>query len=176
VEHWLNNPVEGGGRILGEACHMLDFANWLCGRPERVLAAALPPPPELRTPESATITLQYGDGSVGVIVYSGVGSPALPKERIEVLRGGWAWVLDDFGKLTSFAPSRDRTVESGREGKGHAELLQRAFAAARGREPFDPGLEAAYLAQSAALAAHEALASGGAVAVPGPAGSSSPRS
>ena len=39
-DHWLNDPHEGGGRILGEACHMFDFANWLCGTPERVLAAA----------------------------------------------------------------------------------------------------------------------------------------
>ena len=85
---------------------MLDFANWLCGRPERVLAAALPPPPGMPAPESATITLQYGDGSVAVVVYSGVGSPALPKERVEVFRGGWAWVLDDFSALTTLAAVR----------------------------------------------------------------------
>ena len=42
-DHWLNDPAIGGGRILGEACHMFDFANWLCGNPERVLAAAVPP-------------------------------------------------------------------------------------------------------------------------------------
>jgi hypothetical protein len=109
-------------------------------------------------------------------VYSGVGSPALPKERVEVFRGGWAWVLDDFGALTTLAPSGEQTTESNRGGKGHAELLERALLAARGREPFDPGLEAAYLAQSAALAAHEALASGGAAAVPGPPGPESARS
>ncbi len=40
--HWLNDPREGGGRILGEACHMFDFANWLCGTPRRVLATAVP--------------------------------------------------------------------------------------------------------------------------------------
>ena len=109
VEHWLNDPVEGGGRILGEACHMLDFANWLCGRPERVLAAGVAAASGLRAPESATITLQYADGSVAAIVYSGVGSPALPKERVEVLRGGWAWVLDDFSELTSLGPAGERS-------------------------------------------------------------------
>ena len=59
VDHWLNDPVEGGGRILGEACHMLDFANWLCGRPERVLAARCRRHPDcvrLRAPRSHSST------------------------------------------------------------------------------------------------------------------------
>ena len=103
-----------------------------------------------------------------MIVYSGVGAPALPKERVEVFRGGWAWVLDDFSELMSLGPSGERRVDSGRAGKGHAELLEHALLAARGREPFDPGLEAAYLAQSAALAAQEALASEAPSRSPGP--------
>ncbi len=32
-EHWLNDPQQGGGRILGEGCHFFDYANWLCGAP-----------------------------------------------------------------------------------------------------------------------------------------------
>jgi predicted dehydrogenase/threonine dehydrogenase-like Zn-dependent dehydrogenase len=167
ADHWLNDPIEGGGRILGEACHMLDFANWLCGRPEGVMAAALPPPSGLRTAESASITIQYADGSVATVVYSGVGSPELPKERVEVLRGGRTWVLDDFRALTSFDGS---DAVSGRQDKGHAALLEHVLEAVRGKAPFDPGLEAAYLAQSTALAAVEALATGGTVTVPGPAG------
>jgi hypothetical protein len=114
------------------------------------------------------VTLQYPDGSVATVVYSGVGSPGLPKERIEVLRGGRAWVLDDFRALTTFDPEGGQVEEKGPQDKGHAALFERVLRAARSREPFDPGLEAAYLAQSAALAALEALASGGAVPVPGP--------
>src|SRR5262249_29717072 len=101
-DHWLNDPVEGGGRLLGEACHMFDYANWLCGTPLRVQAAALPSPAELTTPESTTVTIEYADGSVATVHYSGVGSASLPKERIEVLRGGGAWVLDDFNALSSY--------------------------------------------------------------------------
>src|SRR6185312_14069771 len=63
-EHWLNDPIEGGGRILGEACHRCDYANWLCGVPQRVLAAAVPAASGVTTPESASITVQYADGSV----------------------------------------------------------------------------------------------------------------
>ena len=95
-DHWLNDPAQGGGRLLGEACHMFDFANWLCGTPVRVLAAALPAPPDVASVESASVTIEYADGSVATVHYSGVGAGSMPKERIEVLRGGASWVLEDF--------------------------------------------------------------------------------
>jgi predicted dehydrogenase/threonine dehydrogenase-like Zn-dependent dehydrogenase len=159
-ENWLNDPLQGGGRILGEACHMFDVANVLCGTPQRVLAAALPAPSGVATVESASVTIQYADGSLASVHYSGVGSAAMPKERVEVLRGGCSWVLDDFVTLTSFDGSGSRTESEKRQDKGHATLLARAFAACRGEAPYEPGLEAAYVAQSVALAALESIASG----------------
>jgi predicted dehydrogenase len=164
-DHWLNDPVQGGGRLLGEACHMFDFANWLCGTPERVLAAALPAPPGLKTVESATVTIAYGDGSVATVHYSGAGGAAMPKERIEVLRGGRSWVLDDFRSLTRYDADTERGDTDKRQDKGHAALLERVLAAARGEAAFEPGLEAAYAAQRVALAALDSIAAGGAVGV-----------
>ena len=166
-ENWLNDPHEGGGRILGEACHMFDFANWLCGTPERVLAAAVPAPAGVGSPESTSVTIQYADGSVATIHYSGLGSAGMPKERIEMLRGGRSWALDDFRTLTSFSADGTSSERSG-GGKGHAELLHRVLAAARGERPFEPGLGAAYLAQSVGLAALESIASGRPVEVEPP--------
>jgi predicted dehydrogenase/threonine dehydrogenase-like Zn-dependent dehydrogenase len=160
AEHWLNDPREGGGRILGEACHMFDFANAVCGTPRRVLAAALPAPPGVTTVESASVTIQYEDGSLATVLYSGVGSPAMPKERVEVLRGGRSWVLDDFLTLTSFDRGDPSTETERRQDKGHARLLARVLAACRGEAPFEPGLRAAYVAQSVGLAALESIAAG----------------
>ncbi|HWM10073.1 MAG TPA: bi-domain-containing oxidoreductase, partial [Solirubrobacteraceae bacterium] len=153
ADHWLNDPRVGGGRILGEACHMIDFANWLCGTPLRVLAAALPAPPTVGSVESASITIEYANGSVATVLYSGVGAGSMPKERVEVLRGGRSWVLDDFRALTSWDPGGESTEEARGQDKGHAELMRRVLAACRGRQPFEPGLLAAYAAQSVALAA-----------------------
>jgi predicted dehydrogenase/threonine dehydrogenase-like Zn-dependent dehydrogenase len=166
-EHWLNDPLEGGGRILGEACHLFDYANWLCGTPQRVLAAAVPPASGVTAPESASITVQYADGSVATIHYSGLGAASMPKERVEVLRGGRSWALDDFRTLTSFGAD-GTSDERGRGDKGHAELLRGVLAACRGERPFEPGLGAAYMAQSVALAALESISSGQAVDVQGP--------
>jgi predicted dehydrogenase/threonine dehydrogenase-like Zn-dependent dehydrogenase len=165
-ENWLNDPEVGGGRILGEACHMLDYANWLCGTPLRVLAAALPSPAPLETVESASITIEYANGSVASVHYSGAGAASMPKERIEVLGGGHSWMLDDFRSLTSYTPGGTRTEEARRVDKGHAELMTRVLAAVSGREAFDPGLGAAYSAQSVALSALESIAGGRVVDVP----------
>jgi predicted dehydrogenase/threonine dehydrogenase-like Zn-dependent dehydrogenase len=164
-EHWLNDPVSGGGRLLGEACHMFDFANWLCGRPDRVLAAALPAPSALRTVESASVTISYANGSVATVHYSGVGARSMSKERIEVLRGGRAWVLDDFRTLSSYDSRGEHTRRERRVEKGHAALMARVLDAARNDGPFTPGIDAAYTAQSVALAALDSIASGSAAGV-----------
>jgi predicted dehydrogenase/threonine dehydrogenase-like Zn-dependent dehydrogenase len=166
ADHWLNDPRIGGGRILGEACHMIDFANWLCGTPLRVAAAALPAPSTVGSVESASMTIEYAGGSVATVVYSGVGASSLPKERIEVLRGGRAWVLDDFKALKSWGPGGEETEPTRSQDKGHAELMRRVLAACRGLQTFEPGLGAAYAAQSVALAALDALAGGRVEAVP----------
>ena len=100
--------------------------------------------------------------------YSGLGAASLPKERIEVLAGGRAWVLDDFRKLISYGIAAPRTHEVGQVDKGHAALIARALAACRGGVEFAPGLREGYLAQSVALAALDAVASGETVPVPRP--------
>jgi predicted dehydrogenase len=136
--------------------------------PERVLAAAVPAPAEVGAPESASVTIQYADGSVATIHYSGLGPASMPKERIELLRGGRSWVFDDFRTLTSFGADGTRTETSKSGDKGHGELLHRVIAATRGEQSFEPGLGAAYVAQSVGLAALESIASGQAVEVQPP--------
>ncbi len=169
ADHWLNDPDQGGGRILGEGCHFLDYANWLCGVPLSVSAAAARESASVRTVQSASITVSYESGSVASVHYSGLGPASMPKERIEVLAGGRAWLLDDFQRLVSFDSAGSRTLEKGSGNKGHAALMARVLAACRGEDRFVPGLRAAYLAQSVALAALEAIGSGmtRAVALPG---------
>jgi predicted dehydrogenase len=158
--HWLNDPVQGGGRILGEACHMFDFVNWLCGTPSRVLAAALPSPSGMKTVESSTVTIEYANGSVATVLYSGVSGKTMPKERVEVMGRGRSWVLDDFTTLTSHGPESSSTTGPVEQDKGHRALMGAVLSAARGERPFEPGLPAAYAAQSVALAALESLAAG----------------
>ncbi len=42
ADHWLQNEDEGGGRIIGEACHAIDLATFLVGSPPvRVFAESV---------------------------------------------------------------------------------------------------------------------------------------
>ena len=114
---------------------MFDFANWLCGTPD---ARSWPPrcrrPPSVGSVESATITVEYADGSVATVHYSGVGAGAMPKERVEVLRGGRSWVLDDFRALTACGAGGERDRGRARAGQGpRRAACDGVLAACRGR-------------------------------------------
>jgi hypothetical protein len=104
------------------------------------------------------VTIEYVSGSIATVHYSGLGPDSLPKERIEVLRGRRAWVLDDFRTLTSYEPGSERTTKVSGQDKGHARLLAGVLSACRGEQPFAPGPEAAYSAQAVALTARASIA------------------
>jgi predicted dehydrogenase/threonine dehydrogenase-like Zn-dependent dehydrogenase len=118
--HWLHDPGTGGGRLIGEACHFIDLLTHLAGRlPQRVMTSALPDGTGYNE-DNFSLTIEFGDGSVGHVLYVANGDRALPKERLEVFGGGRAAVLDDFRRLELVADGRRRVVRSWlRQDKGH---------------------------------------------------------
>lgn len=103
-DHWTQDPVVGGGRIIGEACHYIDLMRFLAGAPiVSVQARRLGDAPGVDvTEDKAAITLGFGDGSFGTIHYLANGGASFPKERIEVFCGGGTLQLDNFLKLNGF--------------------------------------------------------------------------
>ena len=98
-DHWVHDPQEGGGRIIGEVCHFVDFLIFLAGSlPKQVGAVALPNQGRYRD-DNVAVTLTFANGSVGVITYAANGDKAFPKERVEVFGGGATAVLDNFRRL-----------------------------------------------------------------------------
>jgi predicted dehydrogenase/threonine dehydrogenase-like Zn-dependent dehydrogenase len=99
LNHWTHDPALGGGRIIGEGCHFVDFLTFLAGAaPVSVSAHALPDDGKYRE-DNLSMTFIFPDGSVGVIDYLANGDKIFPKERIEVFCGGGVAVLDDFRVL-----------------------------------------------------------------------------
>ncbi len=123
-DHWVQGP-EGGGRNIGEACHMYDLFRRLAGAPVASIAARAIDPgalPYLATDNFAA-TLTYEDGSLANLVYTALGPKAgLAKERIEVFCDGEAYIVDDFRRLTR---ASDNVVlwQSDQVDKGHAAEL-----------------------------------------------------
>src|SRR4051794_37310214 len=136
ASHWTHDPEVGGGRIVGEGCHFIDFASFLAGgTPTAVTAVAVGGGSAPRE-DSAGATLSFADGSFAHVVYSAFGDAALPKERVEVLGELGAGVLDDFGTLTLYQGGREERV-SGKRDKGHAAEIETFLAACRdGRQPW----------------------------------------
>lgn len=129
-DHWTQVDEIGGGRIIGEACHAIDFVTWLTGSvPVRVSAESIggPGAPSV-TDDQCFITLRHANGSVSSVAYLAGGDKACPKERIEVFGGGRTAVLDDFRQLTVWRNGKQQ-VEKARQDKGHAAEVD-AFAAA----------------------------------------------
>jgi len=100
-ESWVNDPVEGGGSIVGEACHFFDFTNWLIGAEPRRIYAEMISLNNASVVDSNNVvcTINYEDGSIASLVYTTVGHESLPKERIEVFMDGGSIVIDDFKQL-----------------------------------------------------------------------------
>ncbi len=120
LTHWTQDPAVGGGRIIGEACHFIDFLTFLAGAPPvRVEAQALPDLGVYRR-DNAVITLTFPDGSIGTLAYLANGDKSVAKERLEVFCGGMVAVLDDFRRLEVTTGGRRRATSSplGQD-KGH---------------------------------------------------------
>jgi predicted dehydrogenase/threonine dehydrogenase-like Zn-dependent dehydrogenase len=119
-DHWLHDPEQGGGRIIGEACHFIDFLTFLANStPLQVKTIGLPE--DGRSYEdNVMITITFADGSIGSITYLSNGDRTFPKERLEVFCGGRVAVLDDFRALEMVAHGKRRTWRSRlRQDKGH---------------------------------------------------------
>ena len=117
--NWVHDPLVGGGRIVGEGCHFVDLAAAIAGcEPVGVEAAAIGTASGRRD-DSFGATVRLADGSVATILYSAIGDPALPKERIEVLSEVGAAVIDDFKLVELYTGGRVDRSESKRD-KGHA--------------------------------------------------------
>jgi predicted dehydrogenase/threonine dehydrogenase-like Zn-dependent dehydrogenase len=118
--HWTQDSAQGGGRIIGEVCHFVDFVSFLAGQtPMRVFARALPDGGRYNN-DNVVVTLEFENGSLGTITYVANGDMASGKERVEVFGGGAVGVLDDFRLLELVRHGRkSKMVERWRQDKGH---------------------------------------------------------
>jgi polar amino acid transport system substrate-binding protein len=136
---WVVDPVQGGGRLVGEVCHMVDLLLDLAGVPVSTVFAQ---PTASGSGDDVLVTLSLADGSVATVVYASGGDRSLPKESLEVLGGGKAAVLDDFRRLRLHSGGREKRFGSrlASQDKGHAAELAAFVHAMRSgaSSPVDP--------------------------------------
>lgn len=108
-DHWVTDPDVGGGRIIGEVCHFVDFARYVIGStPESVYAEALG---NNGSDEDVSVQIKFADGSIANIQYITVGDSSIPKEKVEVFGGGNYEEISNF-KQGRFSLSQDKGHEN----------------------------------------------------------------
>ena len=156
---WVHDMQVGGGRIIGEACHLIDLISYLTGSTvQKVVMNAMGTHPDANT-DNASMLLQYRNGSTGVINYFANGSKAYSKERIEVYSQNRTMVIDNFRKSTYFGfPSSGK---SGRLDKGHEEQFRQFVSALKNGGAAIIPFESIMNTSKTAIAAVESLSTGG---------------
>lgn len=120
LSHWTQDTLVGGGRIIGEGCHFIDFLSFLAGgAPVSVTTQGLPDAGRYQE-DNLVMSFTFPDGSLGTVTYLANGDKAFPKERLEVFAASRVAVLDDFRSLELIQNGRRQKVQSYlRQDKGH---------------------------------------------------------
>ncbi len=122
-QHWYANYAESGGRVLGEACHFLDYFCCLFGsQPVRVSAQPIwPATGRLAFPDSVTAQVEFADGSCGQLIYTAEGDPSYPKETVSAFGAGFVGEITNFQELNLHSGRKRRRQSY--SSKGHAEEM-----------------------------------------------------
>ena len=121
---WIQDPAVGGGRIIGEVCHFIDFASFVIGsRPVEAQAMCVDTAnASLVAADNVSISIRYKDGSVANILYVAVGAADLAKEHCEVFADESVAVMADF-RSTVCMGKRGKKKLKGKQAKGFAEEI-----------------------------------------------------
>ncbi|MDO8490185.1 MAG: bi-domain-containing oxidoreductase [bacterium] len=126
ADHWTQGE-QGGGRMIGEGCHMLDVFVALINSPvARVSCSPLRNSNTYSGSDTFSATIEYADGSIATLHYISSGNPSLAKEYVEVYSDGNVYVIDDYKELKGYS---SRKITSVGKGKGHIQELE-VFASA----------------------------------------------
>ena len=130
-DHWVHGP-DGGGRNIGEACHIYDLFGALTGaQPVEVGAfSTVPDSAYWQRNDNFVATVRYSDGSVCTLTYTAMGSNDHPKETAEIFFDGKVIALHDYRKLT--AVGCDGEWSSATVDKGQADEMKAVAKALRG--------------------------------------------
>ena len=107
ADSWIQDMKVGGGRIIGEGCHFIDFMAFMCGSvPVKVSAIAMPDSQGLN--DTVNIMIEFENGSTGVLCYYANGGKSLPKEYFEVHASGMSATLNDFKECVIYGKKAER--------------------------------------------------------------------
>ena len=163
-DHWVQRKSIGGGRILGELCHFVDWARCVVDRDMVSVAANVLPDSARYNRDNVVASLRFQDGSIATIAYLANGDRSIPKEQFEVFCEGKVGRIDDFCTLELARDGKTRRTKA-RRNKGHEREIELTLEGIRqggcSPIPFEELIEVS----EATIAIEEAIASGEAISL-----------
>jgi predicted dehydrogenase/threonine dehydrogenase-like Zn-dependent dehydrogenase len=150
-DHWVYDPDEGGGRIVGEVCHFVDFLQAIANAPPTQVYASSPTVDDGSRPDdNVQVLIEFADGSQATLTYTSLGDDSVAKERVEVFGDGTVRTVDNFkrGRLNL------------RQDKGFAGEFEALADAIRSGDPSPIPIEELVATSRATFAMAESLRSG----------------
>jgi predicted dehydrogenase len=122
--HWTHAAETGGGRFVGEGCHIFDLLCEIVQAPPVTVYASggtFLDPEKVKIPDSGIVTITFADGSVGTTLINSAGCPDFPKEATEIYCDGKAIFINDFTKMEyyGFEDHKKTCLEFDKVDKGH---------------------------------------------------------
>jgi predicted dehydrogenase/threonine dehydrogenase-like Zn-dependent dehydrogenase len=127
ADHWVHG-VEGGGRNIGEACHIYDLFTYLADAKVTGISAQsiTPAGGQFGRNDNFVATLAFAEGSLATLTYTALGARDFPKETGELFVDGKVAALEDYRRLNLHGV-RSGSLRTTTQEKGLLEELQ-AFA------------------------------------------------
>jgi predicted dehydrogenase len=142
TDHWALDPKQGGGRIVGEACHFVDLLRFLSGSAivgVRVLTR------DADGQDGGCFELSFANGDLAILNYRTDQPAHLPKERLTVSGEGWSAEINHWQSLRSNhlpgASALPSWLGGPARGKGHVEALSAFLSAVRTGGPAPVSLD-----------------------------------
>lgn len=169
-DSWVYDPVEGGGRIIGEVCHFIDMICFITGAlPIRIFAEELVTNGnKILNRDNVTITLRMSNDSVGVIHYMANGDVSVPKEYMEIFGGQRTAILDNYRRLTLHSGNKRRSHRLLNQSKGHSEEAASFISCLRNGSPMPINFESLVATTQTTFLIHRSLDTGAPVDYTGP--------
>ncbi len=139
ADHWTQDPVRGGGRIIGEGCHFIDLLSCIADSPVVTVSAVMVGGDVAVRSDKMSIVLGFADGSVGTVNYFSNGSKSYPKETLEIFSDERVLRMENFRVTKGYGFKGFKRFKTLRQDKGHkSEIVAFIDRIKSGGEPLIP--------------------------------------
>lgn len=119
ADHWTLDKNVGGGRNLGEACHIYDLFTYLIGEEyaDTTVHKIHPNTSYYSSNDNFVASFTFKDGSIATLTYTSLGSKDFAKETMQIFVDGLVIELDDFKRTQGYGTKLLFTTQSPEKGQ-----------------------------------------------------------